>query len=186
MRKILLAFVAITFSFIANSQNADRCGANAAIKQQMAADPVYAKKVEALLKNKGNYSRGDMKGKPPSSAAITIPVVVHVVYNTAEQNISDAQIQSQIGVLNADFTASNSDYNNYDAGYGSVKGDLDINFCLVQVIHKQTKTKSFGTGDNMKFSAKGGSDAVDPMHVFNIWVCDLGSKLLGYAYYPGI
>jgi len=186
MRKILLALVAFIFSFIANSQNADRCGSNEAIKQQMAADPAYAKKVEALLKNKGNYSRNDKKGKPPSQAAITIPVAVHVVYNTAEQNISDAQVQSQIDVLNADFTASNSDYNNYDAGYGSVKGDLDINFCLVQVIHKQTKTKSFGTNDNMKYDKRGGSDAVDPMHVFNIWVCNLGNKLLGYAYYPGI
>jgi hypothetical protein len=88
--------------------------------------------------------------------------------------------------LNADFTASNSDYNNYDAGYGSVKGDLDINFCLVQVIHKQTKTKSFGTNDNMKYDKREAPDAVDPMHVFNIWVCDLGKKLLGYAYYPGI
>ena len=189
MRKTLLALIAIIFSFIANSQNADRCGSNEAIKQQMIADPIYAKKVEALLKNKGNYSRSntrsDKKGKPPTPATITIPVVVHVVYNTAAQNISDAQVQSQIDVLNADFTASNSDYNNYDAGYGSVKGDLDINFCLVQVIHKQTKTKSFGTNDNMKYDKRGGSDAVDPMHVLNIWVCNLG-KLLGYAYYPGI
>jgi hypothetical protein len=48
MRKILLAFVTIIFSFIANSQNEDRCGSNEAIKQQMATDPVYAKKVEAL------------------------------------------------------------------------------------------------------------------------------------------
>ena len=63
MRKILLALIAIIFSFIANSQNADRCGSNEAIKQQMVADPVYAKKVEALLKNKGNYSRSDNKGK---------------------------------------------------------------------------------------------------------------------------
>ncbi len=186
MKKTLLALVAIILSFIANSQNADRCGSNEAIKQQMTADPVYAKKVEALLKNKGNYSRSNKKGKPPSPSAITIPVVVHVVYNTAEQNISDAQVQSQIDVLNADFTASNSDYNNYDAGYGSVKGDLDINFCLVQVIHKQTKTKSFGTNDNMKYNKRGGSDAVDPMHVLNIWVCNLGQSLLGYAYYPGI
>src|SRR6187399_1549846 len=185
MRKTLLALIAIIFSFIANSQNADRCGSNAAIKQQMAADPVYAKKVEALLKNKGTFSRSDKKGKPPTLGAITIPVVVHVVYNTAAQNISDAQVQSQIDVLNADFSASNSDYNNYDAGYGSVKGDLDINFCMVQVIHKQTKTKSFATNDNMKYNKRGGSDAVDPMHILNIWVCNLG-KLLGYAYYPGI
>ena len=190
MRKILLAFIAIIFSLIANSQNpiaigSHRCGSNEAIKQQMIADPIYAKKVEALLKNKGNYSRSDKKGKPPSVGSITIPVVVHVIYNTDEQNISDAQVQSQIDVLNADFGASNSDYNNYDSGYGSVKGDMEINFCLVQVIHKQTKTKSFATNDNMKYNKRGGSDAVDPMHILNIWVCNLNS-ILGFAYYPGI
>ena len=190
MRQLLLSVLVLFIFWDANSQNrivigSNRCGSNEAIRQAMAADPAYAKKVQELLKNKGNYSRIGKKG-PPSQASITIPVVVHVVYNTAEQNISDAQVQSQIDVLNEDFGARNSDYRNYDAGYGSVKGDMDINFCLVQVIHKQTKTKSFPANDNMKFSKRGGSDAVDPLHVFNIWVCNLGQSLLGYAYYPGI
>ena len=87
--------------------------------------------------------------------------------------------------MNEDFGATNSDYNNYDAGYGNVKGDLNIQFCLTQVIHKQTSHKSFGGNNNMKFTKKGGSDAVDPMHLLNIWVCDIGDKLLGFAYYPG-
>lgn len=193
MRKILLLLMAAPFFFVASSQNiSNRCGTPEVVKQQMAIDPVYAKKVEELLKNKGNYTRKSQKGKPenpgrpPSGSSITIPVVVHVLYNSPEQNISDAQVQSQIDVLNEDFTATNSDYNNYDAGYSAAKGDLDINFCLVQVIHKQTKHKSFGYNDNMKFTQKGGSDAVDPMHILNIWVCDLGNKLLGFAYYPGI
>jgi hypothetical protein len=38
-----------------------------------------------------------------------IPVVVHVVYNNSTQNISDAQIQSQITVLNNDFRRLNAD-----------------------------------------------------------------------------
>jgi len=186
MRKLLLLVFSASLFVIVKGQNGERCGSNEAIKQQMAADPAYAKKVQELLKNKGQYSRGDQKGRPPSPSSIIIPVVVHVVYNTPDQNISDAQVQSQIDVMNEDFSATNKDYNNYDAGYGSVKGNMDIRFCLTQVIHKQTKTKSFGTNDNMKYDKRGGSDAVDPMHVFNIWVCNLGSKLLGYAYYPGI
>ena len=185
MRKLLLLLLATSSLFISEAQNADRCGSNEAIKQQMAADPTYARKVEELMKNKGQYKRIEKKG-PPTQTSITIPVVVHVLYNTPDQNISDAQVQSQIDVLNEDFNATNRDYNNYDAGYGSVKGDMDIDFCLVQVIHKQTKTKSFGTNDNMKYDKRGGSDAVDPLHIFNIWVCNLGNKLLGYAYYPGI
>ena len=191
MRKIILLFTATLLFFISESQIKDRCGSIEMIRQEMAADPAYAKKVEELLKNKGNYDRNNQKGKPdnpgnpPSQSSITIPVIVHVLWNTAAQNISDAQVQSQIDVLNEDFGAANNDYNNYDAGYRSVKGDLDINFCLVQVIHKQTSHKSFGGNNNMKFTKKGGSDAVDPMHALNIWVCDIGNKLLGFAYYPG-
>src|SRR5688572_10545813 len=44
-----------------------------------------------------------------SRAVYTIPVVVHVVYNTTTENISDAQIQSQIAVLNKDFGRTNTD-----------------------------------------------------------------------------
>ncbi len=119
MRKIVLLLMAIFFFCTANSQQpiaigSNRCGSHEMIRQQMAIDPVYAKKVDDLLKNKGNYSRSDKRGGP---ASITIPVAVHVLYNSADQNVSDAQVQSQIDVLNEDFTATNNDYNNYDAGY---------------------------------------------------------------------
>jgi len=190
MRKIVLVMTATLYFIVAKSQNpiaigSDRCGSNEAIKQQMAADPAYAKKVQELLKNKGDYSRSDKKGRP-SQVAITIPVVVHIVYNTAAQNISDAQVQSQIDVLNEDFTATNKDYNNYDAGYTAVKGDIDIKFCLALIIRKQTDKTSFGVNDQVKRNSSGGSDPVDPMHFFNMWVCNLGQNVLGYAYYPGI
>jgi len=36
---------------------------------------------------------------------VTIPVVVHVVYTQEAENISDAQIKSQLAVLNRDFRA---------------------------------------------------------------------------------
>src|ERR1700740_1011438 len=38
-----------------------------------------------------------------AGGVIKIPVVVHVVFNTASENISDAQVKSQIDVLNKDF-----------------------------------------------------------------------------------
>ena len=185
MRKIVLSLIVIFFFSVANAQNSNRCGSNEAIKQQMAADPAYAKKVKELLTNKERYSKTNKKG-PPSQVSITIPVVVHVVYNTTEQNVSDAQVQSQIDVLNEDFTATNKDYNNYDAGYTAVKGDIDIKFCLTQIIHKATDKKSFGVNDQVKKNSAGGSDPVDPMHFLNMWVCNLGQNVLGYAYYPGI
>ena len=183
MKKSFLPLICLFSWIIGYSQKNIRCATDEVIRQQMAADPNFAKKVNEARKKVSAYKASDQnKGKPIS---ITIPIVVHVVYNTAEENISDEQVQSQIDVMNEDFTASNSDYNNYDAGYRVVKGDLNIQYCLTQVIHKQTKHNNFPLNDAMKFTKRGGSDAVDPMHKLNIWVCDIGDSYLGYAYLPG-
>ena len=40
---------------------------------------------------------------------ITLQVVVHVVYKTDEENISDEQVESQIEALNQDYRATNAD-----------------------------------------------------------------------------
>ena len=40
-------------------------------------------------------------GSVSSTQLITIPVVVHILYNNEKQNISAAQVQSQLDVLNA-------------------------------------------------------------------------------------
>jgi hypothetical protein len=184
MKKIVLATVAL-FLFATGKIFAQRtCGSYEHLQEQMRNNPEFARKVKEKEKSFNNYIRlaDRQNGKPTT---LTIPVIVHIVYNTTEENISDAQVQSQITVLNEDYTAANKDYNNYDAGYGAVKGDADIQFCLVQIIHKQTNRKSFVFNDGVKKNQQGGDDAVDPMHTLNIWVCNLGQNLLGYAQFPG-
>ena len=61
-------------------------------------------------------------------AVITIPVVVHVVYNTSAQNISDAQIQSQLTVLNNDFRKLNSDWTNTPSAFQSLVADAEVQY----------------------------------------------------------
>ena len=186
MRKLLLLSASLIFSFSIKIVAQQRsCATNEAVKQQMTADPDYARKINENEKRfKNHVWRQD--NSTTRQIRINIPVVVHVVYNTTQQNISDAQVQSQIDVLNEDFTATNKDYNNYDAGYTAVKGNVDIKFCLALIIRKQTDKTSFGVNDQVKRNSSGGSDPVDPMHFLNIWVCNLGGNVLGYAYYPGI
>src|SRR3954469_211448 len=58
----------------------------------------------------------------------TIPVVVHVVYKTARQNISNAQIKSQIDVLNADFRKLNADASALPAVFQPLHSDTNIQF----------------------------------------------------------
>jgi hypothetical protein len=137
------------------------------------------------------------------TGVITIPVVVHVVYNTAAQNISDAIIQSQINVLNADFRRTNADKTNTPAAFAGVAADFEIQFQLATrdpqgnattgITRTQT-TKTFfeyGGGDPngvfVKQSAQGGKDAWNPSSYLNMWVCNFGgssSSLLGYATFP--
>ena len=131
-----------------------------------------------VIANK-RFQRSEVTG------VITIPVVVHVVWNTAEENISDAQVQSQIDVLNEDFRAMNADVSNVPSLFAGRVADSEIEFVLDQIVRVQTTKRSFRSNDDMKFASKGGSDVITPETHLNLWVCDLGTSLLGYAQFPG-
>lgn len=130
------------------------------------------------------------------SGITTIPVVVHVIHRTARENISDAQIKSQIKVLNKDFRATNADINKVPAPFKPLVGDAKIEFKLATkdpsgnptngIVRKRTAHSSFTFHDEMKSSATGGSNPWNPRRYLNIWVCTLAGSLLGYAYFPGV
>jgi Pregnancy-associated plasma protein-A/Secretion system C-terminal sorting domain len=126
---------------------------------------------------------------------ITVPVVVHVLYNVSDQNISDAQVLSQITSLNNDFRRLNADTVNTPAPFKSVAADARIQFCLAKtdpngnyttgIIRKYTTQTTFLADDEMKFDSTGGDNAWDRTKYLNIWVCNLFGRVLGYAVMPG-
>jgi hypothetical protein len=81
---------------------------------------------EALVQQKIKENSSLKRGK------LFIPVVVHVLWNTPEQNISDAQIQSQIDVLNQDYNRQNLDLLPENHPFYLVGGGLDIHFFLAE------------------------------------------------------
>ena len=126
---------------------------------------------------------------------ITIPVVVHVVYSAPQQNISDAQVQSQIDVLNADFRRTNIDNIMTPNVWQSIAADCEIEFCLAStdpngnstngITRTQTTTSSFSMqGDPVKDASNGGKNAWPNNDYLNVWVCNLSGGLLGYATTP--
>lgn len=126
---------------------------------------------------------------------ITIPVVVHVVYNTAAQNISDNQIKSQIQVLNEDFGRTNPDASNTPSYWTSIAANTDIQYCLATVDpngnpttgieRRQISTNvTFNTNDNVKHFNTNGLNAWNVTQYLNLWVCNLGGGLLGYGEFP--
>jgi len=130
---------------------------------------------------------------------VKIPVVVHVVWNTEEQNISDAQIQSQIDVLNRDFRATNKDITKVPSPWKDLVADARIEFHLAKkdpegdpstgITRTHTTKTEFtdtdGLEQSIKSKAAGGADAWPADRYLNIWVCQLGKGLLGYAQFPG-
>ena len=126
-----------------------------------------------------------------NNTIITIPVVVHVVWKTNIQNISDAQILSQIDVLNKDYRRTNIDQINTPTVWQSIAADCQIEFCLASIdpngqptngiVRVQTDQDQFGMNNDIHNSAAGGSDDWPNEDYLNIWVCNLGNGLLGYA-----
>src|SRR5215211_51393 len=129
------------------------------------------------------------------SGVTVIPVLVHVVYNGAAQNISDAQIQSQIDVLNDDFRKTNADISGLPAVFQPLAADARIEFELATTdpsgnptngITRTSTTASGFTDDNkVKHASSGGADAWPRDNYLNFWVCRLSGGLLGYAQFPG-
>jgi hypothetical protein len=130
-------------------------------------------------------ARAFLFGAAARTQLATIPVIVHVVYNSQEQNISDAQINSQIKAMNRDYRASNTDKSNTPSVWKSLIADCNIEFTLEDVTRTQSAKTSFGTDDGVKSEATGGISPKEPDKYLNLWVCNLGGGLLGYAQFPG-
>ncbi|WP_281310324.1 zinc metalloprotease [Flavobacterium flavigenum] len=160
------------------------CASQEVLEGQLKANPALALKMNEIEAFTAKHSLDKFTGRLVNGK-IEIPVVVNVLYRTTAQNISDAQIQSQIDVLNKDFNALNSDYNNVPALFSGVKANIGITFVLDQVIRKSTTKTSWGTNDAMKKTAQGGLAPTSPTTKLNLWSCVIGNDILGYAQFPG-
>jgi len=154
-----------------------------------------------------NYKALQANGANPE-VVYNIPVVVHVIHNgesvNTGSNISSGQIQSQIDVLNEDFSRTNGDKINTPSTFTGVASNCEITFCLAQVYptgHANAGQPMPSPGiDRVNRNTAGfaappyDQSAMDntikpatfwnPNEVMNIWVVSLTSQLLGYAQFP--
>lgn len=172
------------------------CGSEMDLDHIQQTDPDRYQRIMDL-ENQIQYliNQRSSRGATPKETII-IPVVVHVVYNSSIQNISDEQILSQIKVLNDDFRRENSDAVNTPAAFGNVAGSLNIKFKLATkdpnggmtngITRTYTTKKGFkAEANDVKFTSRGGKDAWNTHKYLNIWVCSfLDTSLLGYAQFP--
>ena len=169
------------------------CATSEVHRQLLSVDPDYRlarSEIEDLTD--AEQARGFAAAAPRTR---TIQTVVHVVYKTERQNISNAQVESQIRILNADFRKKNGDRNRVPEAFKPLHADCRIQFKLATkdifgnaasgITRTRTSVPAFGFDDGVKSSRSGGADPWPARRYLNMWVCNLGEGLLGYAQFPG-
>ena len=204
--KGLLAFVllAIACFLNANAQHDHRdahrapngqirCYTDQMETQRRAENPTIEStaQFEAWMAKELKY-REDHPEEARVNASRVIPTVVHVIYSNAAENIPDAQVISQIDILNEDFERLNADTVNTPAAFQPVAVDSDIEFCLASIDPNGNPTNGinrvslagspFSTG-NIEANIKP-TTQWDPTQYFNIWVVNISGGVLGYAQFP--
>lgn len=177
------------------------CGTMAVHYKLLAKSESYRQRCAQFENRAFAYEEG-MRA-PARVGIVTIPVVVHVVHNPAspDENVSKAQIDSQIDVLNQDFRATNPDRVGVPSAWTDLIADAEIEFKLASTDPagnptdgvtrtETTKTAFIADDDEVKSRATGGVEGWPSDEYLNLWVCgDLrdseNRQILGYAQFPG-
>ncbi len=159
------------------------CGSDEIHLQSLIHDPSY----QQIRQNIEAHSKKFYTKQGLRNSSIKIPVVVHIIYNSDAQNLSDSLIATQIEALNRDFGQLFS--TKYDCASSS-----KIEFVLASsdpegikstgITRTHTAVNSFSTGAMIMSAAHGGHDAWPAAYYLNIWVGNING-VLGYAYMPG-
>ena len=190
MKKILLSLFLIAGISMTAQRTCHTDHKMAALK----ADPAFAihhAEIMDYIRNPANQqNRFNEEGQP--MVVVTIPVVFHVLYKNTTQNISDAQINSQLAILNEDFRKLNADFATVPAAFSPLGADMEILFCKAA----QTPTGVASSGITRKqvplgfifednYYTAAGELAWDPTRYLNIWIGRFtDASLLGFAYLP--
>ncbi len=180
------------------------CGSQLDLLAIQQNDPERYQRIMQIDQQVANFANQRNLSMLSQSNVITIPVVVHVLHTGQSVgsglNISMAQIQSQIDVLNEDFRLLNADASNTPSAFQGVAADSEFEFVLAcldpnsnptnGIVRVLTNVNTFRSDlDNVKFNNNGGSNAWPSDRYLNMWVAGeiengIGQELLGYAQFP--
>ncbi len=197
-KKITLALLCLIFTGATFAQQKRTCYAMDDLAERQIKDPTLKKRMTTIEQfTQKSLKRMQNQQSKQVGEIITLPVVVHILYTNATNNISTAQIESQLAVLNADFRRTNADRTNKWAQ----AADSQIEFKLATIdpngnattgiTRTQVSKSTWLTGNNaMKKLSEGGVNPWDTSEYLNMWIVDnitrpTGGTILGYAQFPG-
>jgi len=178
--RALISFFLFVFTALPLIAQQEPCAFDKVIDKQ---DP-YVQQTENEIKM--FLSSG--AGKKMQATVKIIPVVVHVIHNNGAENISDAQIQSQIVVLNEDYRKKFS-----TNGFGNGV-DTEVEFRLARITPDGQCTNGIVRVQSALTVHKSYQRSMlsdlsywDSKRYLNIYVVNSisGGTILGYASFPG-
>jgi hypothetical protein len=166
-------------------------------------NPTYEEAFQQMVQKHQQFANGKK-----ASVVYNIPVIFHIVHSGqavgVSYNISQAQVNSQIAILNQDFRKTNTDFATVvtQSVFLNAAADCEINFCAAKVGPTGNVLSEPGI-DRILASSKGWSvpgytDAYiestikpnsswDPSKYCNIWILSFSDGItLGYAQFPTI
>ncbi len=171
-----------------------RCYSNQVLDQELKQEPGLKGRMDAIEEQTQKWISEHPNGSG-DRAVITIPVVVHVLWRLSNSNISDAQIQSQIDVLNEDYARLNADTINTPSVFQGVAANTQVQFCIAKqdpngqattgITRTQVTTQNIGWTNKYYQTSQGGHDIWDRDSYLNFWVCEIGNGILGFSQFPG-
>ncbi len=194
MKQLPLVLLFSLFSVCTWAQTPQGCSIQEITEQYIVHDP-------SILNRQNQFNLDAKKQEATtlrkSGTVRIIPVVFHVIYKTGTGNISDAQIDDAIAILNDNFRRRNANAVNTRSIFEGVAGDMEIEFRLARKDPKGNCTN--GIVRLYDAQADNGSDSIKQRSIWpadkylNIWVLEqithptFGQiKAVGYSQYPWI
>ncbi len=194
----LLGAALLSGGLVAQDVATKRCATVEYMHYRESIQPGYIQSTSDVFNNAIAAKNGNIA---KSNETYTIPVVVHVVYNTPAQNLHDSVIYDQIRILNEDFNRLNADtvhmrsiFQPY-VGYGNVEfvlagfdpnGNPTTGITRTQTTHStfsgslmELMSGDMSSIERVKSSANGGIDPWNQSRYLNIWICNMAMNIMG-------
>jgi len=126
--RVVLAMV-ILQKVVAQEAN---CGFQEMLNRQISKDTLLTQRFAEINLRLEEAVKKDGNGISFRKETI-IPTVVHIVWNSPEENISDLTVVEQIAILNRDFDGENNDLENVPDEFQPYIAKKGIQFCLASV-----------------------------------------------------
>lgn len=197
MRTLLFLFAGLIF-FTLNAGAQRSCGTVEKLREEKLKDPSLETRLQTTENEIQKWIAAHRSGS--GRAIVTIPVVVHVVHNGEAvgtgTNISDAQIYSQLAIMNDMFRLKNADTLPSSHPFGHLQADCGMEFCLAQQDEFGNPTTGIEriNGGQADWTRAQLEATLQPATIWNrdlylnLWTAKFGgsnSTLTGYGQMPG-